>query len=64
VMETRAKPFNVDFHDALMQVPRADVPSHTVVEEVEKGYLLFDKVIRHAKVIVSADMPSEEEKKD
>lgn len=52
-METVGTPFNVEYHDALMQVPRNDVPSHTIVEEVETGYLLFDKVIRHAKVIVS-----------
>lgn len=64
VMETKGKEFNVDFHDALMQMPRADVPAHTVIEEVEKGYLLFDKVIRHAKVIVSAEAPSAEGKKE
>ena len=52
-MEVVGKEFNVDFHDALMQMPRADVPPHTILEEVEKGYLLFDKVIRHAKVVVS-----------
>ncbi len=57
-METVGKEFNVDFHDALMQLPKADVPPHTIIEEVEKGYLLFDKVIRHAKVIVSS--PAEE----
>lgn len=52
-MEVVGKEFDVDLHDALMQVPRADVPPHTILEEVEKGYLLFDKVIRHAKVVVS-----------
>ena len=51
--ETVGKEFNVEFHDALMQVPRSDLPPHTVIEEVEKGYTLNDKVIRHAKVIVS-----------
>jgi len=58
-MDVVGKEFNVDVHDALMQVPRADVPPHTVLEEVEKGYLLFDKVIRHAKVVVSTT-PAEE----
>ncbi len=53
-MDVVGKEFNVDVHDALMQMPRADVPPHTVIEEVEKGYTLFDKVIRHAKVVVSA----------
>ncbi len=52
--ETVGKEFNVDYHDALMQMPRKDLPPHTVVEEVEKGYMLNDKVIRHAKVVVSS----------
>ena len=53
-IEALGKPFNVDEHDALLQVPRSDVPDHTVVEEVEKGYRLNDRVLRHAKVIVSS----------
>lgn len=48
------RPFNVDEHDALLQVERTDVPPHTVVEEVERGYRLHDRVLRHARVIVSA----------
>ena len=52
--ETVGKEFNVDYHDALMQIPRKDLPHHTILEEVEKGYTLNDKVIRHAKVVVSS----------
>jgi len=58
--ETIGKEFSVDFHDALMQVTRNDVPPHTVIEEVEKGYMLNDKVIRHAKVIVSSAPPEDQ----
>ena len=47
------KPFDVEYHDALLQVPRTDVPPHTVIQEVEPGYMLHDRVLRHAKVIVS-----------
>lgn len=54
-METVGEEFDVSYHDALLQVPRGDVPAHTIVEEVEKGYLLNEKVIRHAKVIVSTE---------
>lgn len=53
--DVAGKPFDPAFHDALMQVVREDVPPHTVIEEVEKGYMLHDKVIRHARVVVSAD---------
>lgn len=61
-MQTTGQPFNVDYHDALMQRKDNSVPPHTVLEEVESGYLYRDKVIRHAKVIVSEDSPSEENK--
>lgn len=53
------KPFDVQYHDALLQVPNADVPPHTVLEEIEKGYKLNDKVLKHAKVIVSSSPAGE-----
>jgi len=58
--ESVGKPFDVGFHDALLQVPRNDVPPNTVVEEIEPGYKLKDRVLRHAKVIVSSAVPSSE----
>ncbi len=51
--ESVGKPFDVEYHDALLQVPRNDIPSNTIIEEVERGYKLNDKILRHAKVIVS-----------
>ena len=57
--ESVGKPFDVDYHDALLQVQRPDVSPHTVVEEIERGYKLYDKIIRHAKVIVSAEPESQ-----
>ena len=51
--ESVGKPFDVHYHDALLQMPRNDVPPNTVIEEVARGYQLNDKVIRHAKVVVS-----------
>ena len=61
-MDSVGKEFNVDFHDVMMQVPRNDVAPHTIVDEIEKGYFLHDKVIRHAKVIVATSPESEEVK--
>ncbi len=58
-IDSVGKPFNVDYHDALMQIKDDTVPAHTVVEEVEKGYLYKNKVIKHAKVIVSEDAGEE-----
>ena len=55
-MESIGKPFNVDYHDALMQRKDENVEPHTVLEEIEPGYIYREKVIRHAKVIVSEDL--------
>lgn len=58
------KEFDVNTCDALLQVPREDVPPHTVVDVAEKGYKLKDKVIRFAKVIVSAEPEDKQENKN
>jgi len=52
-IEAQGKIFDPHFHEALMQVENKDLPEHTVVEEMQKGYLLNDRVIRTAKVKVS-----------
>ncbi len=63
--ESVGKPFDVEYHDALLQVPSPDVPPNTVLEEVERGYKLHDRVLRHAKVIVSsAPVEQEAEQRD
>lgn len=54
-------PFDPDLHDALLQVGRDDVPHHTVIEEIDRGYQLNDRVIRHARVIVSSKPGSAED---
>lgn len=57
-MEVIGQPFDPHLHDALLQIQTEEYPPHTVIQEVEKGYMLHDKVLRHAKVIVSADSQS------
>ncbi|ROL60754.1 nucleotide exchange factor GrpE [Bacteroidetes/Chlorobi group bacterium MS-B_bin-24] len=47
------KPFNVDFHEALMTMP-SELPEGYVVQELQKGYKFYDKVLRHTKVITSS----------
>ena len=52
-MDAIGKPFNVDLHDALTQMPATNNnQKDTVMDVMEKGYFLNDKVIRHAKVVV------------
>jgi|YelNatPaOPRAMG01_1025707.scaffolds.fasta_scaffold00266_32 Molecular chaperone GrpE (heat shock protein) len=58
-IESVGKEFDVTYHDVLMQVPRPDLKPHTIIEEVERGYMLHDKVIKHAKVIVAGESKEE-----
>ncbi len=52
-MEAKGTAFDPDLHDALSQVEAGTKSErNTVVDEIEKGYYLNDKVIRHAKVVV------------
>ena len=47
------KDFDTDFHEAITQIPApSDDMKGRVIDETEKGYLLNDKVIRYAKVVV------------
>lgn len=57
-IDSVGKHFDVDYHEALMQRADDSVESHTVLDELEKGYTYNDKVIRHAKVIVSEEKSS------
>ncbi len=52
-LESTGKDFDTDFHEAITQIP-APTPDMVgrVVDEVEKGYTLNDKVIRFSKVII------------
>ncbi len=54
-IETKDKQFDYNYHEALMQQNVEGVPPHTIITEVEPGYLYKDKVLKHAKVIVSQD---------
>jgi len=52
-MEAVGHKFDPNRHEALMQMPVEGQASNLVVQETTKGYLLLDKVLRPAKVIVS-----------
>lgn len=52
-MESIGQPFNIDFHEAITNIPApSEELKGKVIDEVEKGYFLNDKVVRFAKVVV------------
>ncbi|MCK4993817.1 MAG: nucleotide exchange factor GrpE [Candidatus Omnitrophica bacterium] len=52
-IESQGKPFDPAFHEALMQVESDEHLENTVIEELEKGYFLNERVLRTAKVKVA-----------
>ena len=52
-IEAKGKKFDPNQHEALMQTENDEYPENTVLEELQKGYLLEDRVIRTSKVKVS-----------
>lgn len=45
--------FNPDFHNAVMQAPSEEYESGIITQELQKGYMYKDKVIRHSMVMVA-----------
>ena len=52
-MDAQGKCFDPQYHEALMTVDKDDCPEHTIVDELQKGYMMNDRVLRTAKVQVS-----------
>ncbi|PIQ90648.1 MAG: nucleotide exchange factor GrpE [Candidatus Omnitrophica bacterium CG11_big_fil_rev_8_21_14_0_20_41_12] len=52
-IEAENKIFDPHYHEALMQAENKDLPEHTIVEVLQKGYLIHERVLRTAKVKVS-----------
>jgi molecular chaperone GrpE len=59
-MRVEGLPFDPNFHDAIMREPTHEHPEGTVIEELRRGYLLGELVLRHALVKV-ASLPEDAE---
>jgi molecular chaperone GrpE len=54
-MNASGEVFDTDFHEAITHIPApSENMKNRVLDEVEKGYLLNDKVIRYAKVVIGS----------
>lgn len=53
-IEAKGNKFDEEYHEAVTKFPAASEDQKgTVIDEIEKGYMLNDKVIRYAKVVVA-----------
>jgi len=54
------QPFDANFHNAIQEVDNAGVPSGTVVQVFQEGYMIHDRLLRPAMVVVSKGGPKRE----
>jgi len=57
-IDAAGKPFDPNMHEALTQQPSEKFPANTVILVHETGYMIGERVLRPAKVIVSSGNPS------
>ncbi|MBF0224515.1 MAG: nucleotide exchange factor GrpE [Desulfobacterales bacterium] len=50
------KPFDPNFHEAVSRIPTNEYPENTVVQELHKGYMINEKLLRPSMVVVSAPL--------
>lgn len=60
-MKTIGELFDPEKHEAMMQIDSDDIPEGHITGEIAVGYTLGDRVLRHAKVIVSRGPAQEKE---
>ncbi|MCG8592114.1 MAG: nucleotide exchange factor GrpE [Proteobacteria bacterium] len=60
VIEADAHPFDPTVHEAMAQAPSSEVPANTVLQVLQKGYQLRDRMLRPARVIVSKEADAAE----
>jgi len=66
-IEALEKPFDPAFHEAMAQTPHESAPANTVIEELQKGYRLRDRLLRPSRVVVargSEDASNGQEKQE
>lgn len=52
-IDTQGKEFDPNFHEAVMQTPTSEHPENTIINELQKGYKIGDKVLRASLVNVA-----------
>ena len=62
-IESLGKPFDPCYHQAMMQQETTDQPENIVLDELQKGYMIHDRLLRPAMVVVSTS-PADSGKDD
>lgn len=54
-IEAKGETFDPNLHEAVMQTPTDEYPEHTIIDELQTGYKLYDKVLRASLVNVATE---------
>ena len=63
-IESIGQIFDPNFHQAMMQEETDDYPENTVITELQKGYMIHDRLLRPSMVVVAAAKAKTEDKKE
>ena len=55
-IEAMFQPFDPNFHASVAQLPNTEHPANTVIEEVQTGFRLFERVVRPSQVVLSSKL--------
>ena len=59
-IEAEGETFDPAVHEAMGQIPNGEVPANTVLQVLQKGYVIHDRMIRPSRVIVSREPTADE----
>ncbi len=62
-IESIGQPFDPTFHQAMMQEETDDYPENTVITELQKGYMIHERLLRPSMVVVAASKVKTEDNK-
>ena len=62
-IDAKGQPFDPTFHEAVMQEETNDSPKNTVINELQRGYMIHDRLLRPSMVVVAKPKESNDSEK-
>ena len=62
-IDAKGQPFDPTFHEAVMQEETNDSPKNTVINELQKGYMIHDRLLRPSMVVVAKPKENNDDEK-
>jgi len=62
-IDAKGRPFDPSFHEAVMQEETNDSPKNTVVNELQRGYMIHDRLLRPSMVVVAKPKENNDDEK-